>query len=114
MIYGVLGRIAGERVFGWAYDSNDPKVRLKIRLRLGEREFDRTEASIPRADLQKLSGETDGPHGYVLSLPLSLTASDLAELVVEAAHPAASEWQELPRYLPNLTPDDRPSANSRQ
>jgi hypothetical protein len=108
MIRGVLGRIGGERITGWAFDSRNPSVRLEIRARLGEREFGRTEASIPRQNLRKLSGDKDAAHGYMLSLPSSLTASELAELVVEAASPGTDEWQELPRHLPDPISGERP------
>jgi hypothetical protein len=100
VIRGVLGRVAGDRINGWAFDDRNPDSRLTVRVRLGKRELGRTEASIPRTDLQKLSGAKEPAHGYKLAVPLSLTESERAELVVEAARPGGKTWRELPRHRP--------------
>jgi hypothetical protein len=105
-----LGRTAGEFVYGWAFDDTNPKVRLTVRVRLGDRELARTEASIPRDDLRPVSGEEDGAHGYTFSLPLSLTDAERAELVVSASHPDAEAWQDLPRYRPELSGNGGPQS----
>jgi hypothetical protein len=106
VIRGVLGRISGDFVYGWAFDDSDPKVRLTVKARLGDRELARTKASIPRADLQQVSGEEDGAHGYTLALPLWLTDAQRTELVVAAAHPDTDAWQDLQRYRPELSGQD--------
>jgi hypothetical protein len=46
-----------------------------------------------------------------MGLPASLTEPELAELAAEAALPGTDEWQQLPRYRPELAPD-APSAEA--
>ena len=109
MIRGVLGRVARDRVYGWAFDDNDPTIRLTVRVRLGTHELGRSEANLPRADLQGLWDGNDGVHGFAVPLAASVTERQLTQLTAEAVRPGSAKWRPLLRHRPSRADDNQPA-----
>lgn len=66
-IQGYIDAIEPDRVFGWAWNTNDPSERLSIEIRQGDELIVRLEANQPRPDLVA-NGIGDGRYAFVANI----------------------------------------------
>jgi hypothetical protein len=82
---GFIDAIAGETIYGWAWDRRKPSERLTIHVRIGDEEIGITMANLERDDLR--DGKVgDGKHAFVFRLPAG-RESDLERVEILAATP---------------------------
>jgi hypothetical protein len=82
---GFVDAIAGETIYGWAWDRRKPSERLTIHVRIGGEEIGTALADQERDDLR--DGKVgDGRHAFVFRLPAGREA-DLERVEILAATP---------------------------
>ena len=69
MIRGFVEAATPDLIQGWAFDDDDPAIRLTVRVRLGDAEVGQTTASAARPDLRERWNDNDGNHGFALEPP---------------------------------------------
>src|SRR5689334_13873765 len=88
-IAGFVDAIAGETIYGWAWDRKATGERLVIRFRIDDEEIGSVTADIEREDL-KAGGVGDGCHAFSFRVPPE-KAADLDRLEVWAVTPRLPE-----------------------
>jgi hypothetical protein len=82
---GFIDAIAGETIYGWAWDRRKPSERLTIHVRIAGEEVGTTTADQERDDLR--DGKVgDGKHAFVFRMPAG-RESDLERVEILAATP---------------------------
>ncbi|HET8728744.1 MAG TPA: hypothetical protein VFO41_14650 [Alphaproteobacteria bacterium] len=85
-ISGRVDAIESGRVFGWAWDPNDPGRRLDVEIWLGDRLIGSTVADRQRSDLKK-GGIGDGGHAFELALGEPINDDDKDRLSAVVVSP---------------------------
>lgn len=67
-IQGYIDAIEPDRLYGWAWNTNDPSERLYVEIRQGDQLIVRLEANQPRPDLVA-NGIGDGRYAFVANVP---------------------------------------------
>lgn len=88
MIYGRVDEMRNGKVFGWAFDSEQPDEHLKITVRRGAQTVAEDSAKVFREDLPA-AGIGKGDHAFEIMLPPHITS--LHGLVFTASSDAAGE-----------------------
>jgi hypothetical protein len=80
---GFVDAIAGETIYGWAWDRRKPSERLTIHVRVGDEEIGVVTADQEREDLR--DGKVgDGKHAFVFRLPAGRESDiDRVEIMAE-------------------------------
>lgn len=95
-ITGYIDAVAGNQVFGWAWDSRNPSARLEIEVWIGDKRLASVMADQGRSDL-KNNGVGDGRHAFKATLPEAHKGDDSAKIRAVARVPGASEGVTLKR-----------------
>lgn len=81
---GRLDALEGARLYGWAFDPDQPGVRLTVRVRLAGEEIAAVVADRARVDLRR-NGVGDGAHAFDVDLPdAALQRLDAVEVTAHA------------------------------
>lgn len=80
-VNGYIDAITGNRIYGWAWDAQQPKAKITIRLQQGDNTVGIVAADQPREDL-KASGIGDGAHAFEAVLPDGVSPNDISILAV--------------------------------
>lgn len=80
-VNGYIDAITGNRVYGWAWDAQQPKAKIVVRLMAGGKTCGVFAADLPREDL-KTNGIGDGAHAFEFAIPEGVPLNDLTVLAV--------------------------------
>lgn len=80
-VNGYIDAITGNRIYGWAWDAQQPKAKITIRLQVGDNTVGLVAADQTREDL-KASGIGDGAHAFEAAIPDGVSPNDLSILAV--------------------------------
>ena len=80
-VNGYIDAITNNRVYGWAWDAQNPVVRITIHLRANGKIISMLEADQPREDLIA-SGIGDGCHAFEAEIPDGVSPADVAVLAL--------------------------------
>jgi hypothetical protein len=95
-ITGYIDAVAGNQVFGWAWDSRHASARLEIEVWIGERRVATAIADQGRSDL-KGNGVGDGHHAFKATMPEAPKSDEVANIRVVARVPGSAESVTLKR-----------------
>lgn len=95
-ISGYIDAVAGNQVFGWAWDSKNPSARLEIEVWIGDKRMASVIADQGRSDL-KNNGVGDGRHAFKALLPEAPKGDEAARIRAVARAPGAAEGVALKR-----------------
>jgi hypothetical protein len=95
-IAGYIDAVAGNQVFGWAWDSRNPNARLEIDVWIGDKRLATVVADQGRSDL-KNNGVGDGRHAFKAMLPEAPKSDDANKIRAVARLPGASDGAILKR-----------------
>lgn len=109
-LQGYVDAIEPDRLYGWAWNSNDPSERLMIEIHQGEQLIVRLEANQPRPDLVA-NGIGDGRYAFVANVaaigeinrasPITVTAMTAdGDNVIELKRQSAAPGQATPAAGP--------------
>jgi hypothetical protein len=99
MIVGRVDEMTNGKVYGWAFNSDNPGERLDIRISRGSDVVATGKADVFRKDLPD-AGVGDGEHAFAIDLPPNI--SSFTGLVIVARSAASGE-----AVLPIATNDER-------
>jgi hypothetical protein len=80
-VNGYIDAITGNRIYGWAWDAQQPKAKITIRLQQVDNTVGIVAADLPREDL-KASGIGDGAHAFEAAIPDDISPNDISILAV--------------------------------
>lgn len=80
-VNGYIDAITGNRIYGWAWDAQQPTAKITIRLQQGDNTVGIVAADLPREDL-KASGIGDGAHAFEAAIPDGVSPNDISILAV--------------------------------
>lgn len=80
-VNGYIDAITGNRVYGWAWDAQQPAAKIKLRMQVNGKMVGVITADLPREDL-KASGIGDGAHAFDAAIPEGVSPNDLTLLAV--------------------------------
>jgi hypothetical protein len=95
-IAGYIDAVAGNQVFGWAWDSRNPNARLEIDVWIGDKRLATVVADQGRSDL-KNNGVGDGRHAFKATLSEAPKSDDAGKIRAVARLPGAGEGIDLKR-----------------
>src|SRR5262245_33946863 len=95
-ITGYIDAVAGNQVFGWAWDSRNPTTRLEIEVWIDDKRVATTIADQGRSDL-KGNGVGDGHHAFKAMMAEPPKADESSKIRAIARLPGASEGVTLKR-----------------
>lgn len=80
-VNGYIDAITGNRIYGWAWDAQQPKAKIAVRLVVGDKTVGSVIADQPREDL-KANGIGDGAHAFEAAIPEGVSPNDLVILAI--------------------------------
>lgn len=80
-VNGYIDAITGNRIYGWAWDAQQPKAKIIVRLMAKGETVGIVSADLPREDL-KASGIGDGAHAFEAAIPDGISPNELSVFVV--------------------------------
>lgn len=80
-VNGYIDAITGNRIYGWAWDAQQPAAKIKLRMQVNGKMVGVITADLPREDL-KASGIGDGAHAFDAAIPDGVSPNDLTLLAV--------------------------------
>ncbi len=81
---GYVDNIEGTQIRGWAVDLNQPRNRMQVELRIGDRTLATATANKHRADIEAL-GLGDGRSAFAITLPRDLPMTEDVEIGIVLA-----------------------------
>jgi hypothetical protein len=80
-VNGYIDAITGNRIYGWAWDAQQPKAKIIVRLMAKGETVGIVSADQPREDL-KASGIGDGAHAFEIAIPDGISPNEVSVFVV--------------------------------
>ena len=80
-VNGYIDAITGNRIYGWAWDAQQPAAKITLRMQVNGKMVGVIIADLPREDL-KASGIGDGAHAFDAAIPEGVSPNDLKLMAV--------------------------------
>jgi hypothetical protein len=84
MLSGISDLFENQKIYGWAFNSDDPDEHLKINVKVGDNVVAEGLANVFRKDLPG-AGVGDGHHAFVITLPSQVTSLRGLSIVAQSA-----------------------------